>query len=205
MMRVARAEFWAAAARPAEIPAARFPEIAIAGRSNVGKSSLINRLSGRKKLARTSSTPGCTRGLIFYSLDDRLTLVDLPGYGWAQRSKAERAGWKALVEYYLDARDALRGVLILVDVRRGPGDEEKTLAEYLESRGLPYLWVLTKADKIRRNELSRVLKALREEHAIDDAVVTSARTGDGIEELWSQLVRASTVERSSTARARRER
>jgi len=202
-MRITHAEFWAAAGRPAEIPAALRPEIAIAGRSNVGKSSLINRLTGRKKLARTSGTPGCTRGLTFYNIDDRLTLVDLPGYGWAQRSKSERAGWKALIEYYLERRDELLGVLILVDVRRGPGEEERMLADYLGSRGLSCLWVLTKADKLPRSQLARAIDALCRDHGIEQPIVTSARTGAGVDALWSQLLLALAEAPTSAGRARR--
>jgi GTP-binding protein len=109
-VKIAKAEFRAAASAPAEIPPPVSPEVALAGRSNVGKSTLINALTGRKRLARTSQTPGCTRGLIFYNIDDRATLVDLPGYGWAKRSKAERAQWKRLVEHYLARREGLAGV-----------------------------------------------------------------------------------------------
>ncbi len=191
-MRVRRAEFWAAASEPRAIPAAVRPEVAVAGRSNVGKSSLINRLVGRKRLVRTSSTPGCTRGLLFFNVDDRLTLVDLPGYGWARRSKGERRSWKRLVEGYLADRPALCGVLILVDVRRGPEDEERMLAEFLDSRGIKRTWVLTKADKLPRGKLRTRTAELREKILGDDedAVVTSARSGEGIEDLWRGIEQA---------------
>ena len=186
-MRIARAEFWAAAARPREIPAAVRPEIAVAGRSNVGKSSLINRLAGRKKLARTSGTPGCTRGLNFFDLDGRLTIVDLPGYGWAKRSKAEKAGWSRLVEHYLENREALAGVLVLIDVRRGTGQEERTLAAYLESHQIPFAWVLTKCDKLKRTQLGVRLGELEEELGVVGTIATSVRTGVGMEEVWSWM------------------
>ena len=183
-MKVSAAEFTAAASTPAEIPRARAPEIALAGRSNVGKSSLINRLTGRRKLARTSQTPGCTRGLNFYALDDRLALVDLPGYGWARRSKQERDRWKVLVEHYLETREALAAVLVLVDARRGPEKEELMLTEYLAAAAIPYAWVLTKCDKVKRSELDRRLRDLARLPDPRVAVPTSAETGRGIDDLW---------------------
>ncbi len=189
-MKISQAEFWAAASSEREIPAARCPEIAVAGRSNVGKSSLINRMTGRKRLARTSSTPGCTRGLIFYSLDERLTLVDLPGYGWAKRSMDERAGWKRLVERYLEKRQALAGVLILIDVRRGPQEEERMLAAYLEAQELPFVWILTKCDKLKRSALHARLGEIADELAPAEFLTTSSRTGAGVAELWRWLEKA---------------
>ena len=171
-----KAEFWAAARNAGEIPRPRAPEIAVAGRSNVGKSTLINRLTGRKRLARTSATPGCTRGLIFYSVGERMVLVDLPGYGWARRSGEERAAWKPLVESYLSERRALAGVLVLTDIRRGPQEEERQLAEYLDVLGIERVWVLTKADKLARGELARRLAELERE--IDEPMITvSGETG----------------------------
>jgi len=191
-VKVVHAEFRATALRPSEIPAARGPEIALAGRSNVGKSSLINRLAGRRALARTSRTPGCTRGLIFYEIDGgRFTLVDLPGYGWAQRSKQERSGWKALIEYYLENREALAGVLVLVDVRRGPEDEERMLAEYLTSSGIAYGWVLTKCDKLSRGRLAARIRELEPDFGGAPAIVTSSETGRGVDAVWRWISEAS--------------
>ncbi len=183
-MKVVRADLWAAATTPAQIPAAQRPEIAVAGRSNVGKSSLINRLVGRKSLARTSGTPGCTRGLIFFNIDDRLTLVDLPGYGWADRSRAERAGWKRLVESYLANRAELAGVLVLTDIRRGPEAEELMLAEYLEAHGIRFAWVLTKCDKLARSRLAWRVRELAEALGGRPVICTSARTGAGMDAVW---------------------
>ena len=182
-----RAEFWAAAANSAEIPEARGPEIALAGRSNVGKSSLLNRLCRRRSLARTSRTPGCTRGLVFFSIGDGLTLVDLPGYGYARRSKTERESWKRLVEGYLSRRGALAGVLILIDVRRGAQDEERMLAEFLDDKGLPWAWALTKCDKLGRSRLSQRLGVLRKELGETPMMATSAASGDGIDEMWEWI------------------
>ena len=183
-MKPRRAHFRAAAARPGEVPPALGPEIALAGRSNVGKSSLVNRLTGCRGLARTSRTPGCTRGLLFYEVPGRVTLVDLPGYGWAQRSKNERAGWKALVEYYVENRTALAGAMILVDVRRGPEAEERMLVEYLDEARVPWAWVLTKCDKLGRGALAARTRELAGELDGVEAIATSSETGRGINEVW---------------------
>jgi len=183
-MKPRRAEFRAAAARAGDIPPPRGPEIALAGRSNVGKSSLINRLTGCRGLARTSRTPGCTRGLIFYEVPGRVTLVDLPGYGWAQRSKDERAGWKALVEYYVENRTVLSGVLVLVDVRRGPQAEERMLVEYLADAGVPWSWLLTKCDKLGRGRLAARIHELAAELEGAAPIATSSETGKGMDEVW---------------------
>jgi GTP-binding protein len=186
-VKIAKAEFRAAASAPAEIPAPVSPEVALAGRSNVGKSTLINALTGRKRLARTSQTPGCTRGLIFYNIDDRATLVDLPGYGWAKRSKAERGQWKRLVEHYLARREGLAGVLILVDVRRGPEQEEIELAEFLDRHGLRTAWALTKCDKLKRGALADRVRKLTAELDPDPVIATSSNEGKGMKEIWSWI------------------
>jgi GTP-binding protein len=200
-MKIARAEFIAAASSPGQIPTARAPEVALAGRSNVGKSSLINRLTARRKLARTSQTPGCTRGLNFYSIDDRLTLVDLPGYGWARRSKEERAKWKALVEYYLETRAELAGVLILTDARRGPEEEETMLADYLAAAEIPCAWVLTKTDKLTRAALGARMRAMAElDEGGAQPIATSAQTGRGIDDLWAWIEGAAAERRRAGKR-----
>jgi len=166
----------------------------MAGRSNVGKSTLINRLLGRRSLARTSSTPGCTRGLIFYRVAERFTLVDLPGYGWARRSAAERETWGPLVEGYLAERSALAGVLMLVDVRRGAEDDERALAELLDRHEIPRVWVLTKCDKLGRGELERRLRDLAS--ALDAPAVPIAAGADaGVEDLREWIEAAITDRR----------
>jgi len=183
-MKVHKAEFRAAATSAASLPAAVLPEIAVAGRSNVGKSSLLNAMTGRRGLARTSRTPGCTRGLLFFDINDWMTLVDLPGYGYASRSRGERLAWKRLVEQYFSMREELAGVLILVDVRRGPEEEETELAAYLDSVGLAYAFVLTKADKLKRSALAQQIAKIRS--AVAPAVVlpTSSEKGAGIDVVW---------------------
>lgn len=186
-MKIAKAEFMAAATAVADIPPAQSPEVALAGRSNVGKSTLINALTGRKKLARTSQTPGCTRGLIFYNIDDRSTLVDLPGYGWAKRSKAERSQWKRLVEHYLARREGLAGVVILIDVRRGPEQEELDLADFLDQHGLRTAWALTKCDKLKRGALAARVRTLRAELAPAPVISTSSNERKGMKEIWAWM------------------
>ena len=188
-MKTENAEFWAAARNAAEIPRPRAPEIAVAGRSNVGKSTLINRLTRRKRLARTSATPGCTRGLIFYTIGERMVLVDLPGYGWARRSVEERAAWKPLVEGYLSKRRALAGVLVLTDIRRGPQEEELQLAEYLDAHDIKRVWVMTKADQLSRAELARRLTELESE--IDEPMIAvSGETGAGVDAVERWMAKA---------------
>jgi GTP-binding protein len=183
-MKVHKAEFRAAATTVASLPAAVHPEIAVAGRSNVGKSSLLNCMTGRRGLARTSRTPGCTRGLLFFDVNDWMTIVDLPGYGYASRSQSERLLWKKLVEHFFSSRQELAGVLILVDVRRGPEEEESELAAYLESVGLPFAFVLTKIDKLKRSALAQQVAKIRA--AVAPAVVlpTSSEKGTGVDVLW---------------------
>lgn len=186
-MKITSAEFVAAATRPSEIPKPHYPEVALAGRSNVGKSSLINRLTARKKLARTSGTPGCTRGLIFFDINETTTLVDLPGYGWAKRSQGERERWKTLVETYLLGREALVGVLILVDVRRGPEEEERALAEFLTTHEIAYAWVLTKCDKLPKSKLRVRVRELDDEFDGIDSLPTSAKEGSGTAAVWGWM------------------
>jgi GTP-binding protein len=189
-VKVTKAEFSSAAPSIAAIPSSLHPEIAIAGRSNVGKSSLINKLVGRRALARTSGSPGCTRGLVFFNVNDEISLVDLPGYGYAVRAKTERAGWRSLVEHYLSSREELAGVLVLVDIRRGPEQEETMLARFLEHHGLPFAWVLTKSDKLAAGRLKKRLAELAPELGEAPALVTSARSGRGVDTVWAWVTAA---------------
>jgi GTP-binding protein len=189
---VLEAQLVATAAGPEGLPRAGLPEVAFLGRSNVGKSSLLNALLGRRGLARTSATPGKTRLLHFYEARrarGSLLLVDLPGYGWARVSKEERRRWQRLVEGYLERRETLRLAVLLQDLRRDVGDDELLLLDWLAERGTPAVVALTKADKLppmrraaRARELSRQLgfPAAR-------VLVTSAEKGLGIADLWSAI------------------
>ena len=188
-MKVTAARFLGAAAAPGGGPPASLPEVAVAGRSNVGKSSLLNALLGRRALARTSRTPGRTRQLNFFLVNERLVIVDLPGYGFAVGAEAERRGWGPLVEGFLRERPTLRGVALLVDVRRGLESDEEDILAFLAHVGLPAAVVATKLDKLGRGAAGAALASLR--GAVDGAIPVvgfSARTGEGKDALW-RLVR----------------
>jgi GTP-binding protein len=183
---VRRAEFVTSATAPSGYPALGYPEVAFAGRSNVGKSSLINCLLGRKDLVKTSATPGKTRLLNFFAVERKLCFVDLPGYGYAQVSAAERKKWRPMVETYLRERATLQGVVLLIDVRRLPGDEDVQLARYLERLRVPHVPVLTKVDKLSQSELAKQRKALDAAwgEGAREFLYFSAKTGRGRDDLW---------------------
>jgi GTP-binding protein len=182
-------------AREAQLPAPGRPEIGFAGRSNVGKSSLLNALTGRKSLARVSGTPGATRQLNFFDLGGRAYLVDLPGYGFARAGKSDIAEWNALIRAYLRGRANLRRLCLLIDARRGVGDPDRAIMTLLDEAAQSYQLVLTKADKLPPPAVAEVMAALRREIAghgacHPDVVATSAETGTGIPELRAVLAEA---------------
>ncbi len=199
---IVEAEFVAAAAAVDQLPPPLGVELAFAGRSNVGKSSLMNTLMSRRRLVRTSSTPGCTRQINFFSAQSRdgalLYLVDLPGYGYAKRSRSERAEWARLIEDYLRSRDHLRAVVLLVDARRGVGQEEEQLLDFVAQRpggSKPQcILVATKIDKIPRSKRKAALAALATKQKTSGSkhkiLGLSAETGDGVPELWTALRKA---------------
>ncbi len=194
--RISTAEFTAGAQKHEQIPAPTGPEIAFAGRSNVGKSSLLNMMLARKGLARTSRTPGCTRQINFFDVGvaggPNLVFVDLPGYGYAKVSKVESRDWKKLLERYLQERPTLEAVVILVDARRGVEEEERGLIDFLRLRdGLPVFLAVTKLDKFSKSDQKPRLKAIEKDAGVK-VVGTSAETGAGREELWSRLLRVAT-------------
>ena len=191
-MKVLAAELLTVAAKAEDFPQLPLPELAMLGRSNVGKSSLLNCLVKRRQLARTSASPGKTRLVIFYRIERpgrELCLVDLPGYGWARVSRAERAGWKALVESYLRGREHLRGAILLQDLRRDWSEDEALLVAWLAERRVPVLLAFTKADKLGAAERGRRLRALAARAGVpaERCIVTSAKTGEGIEALWRAI------------------
>ena len=192
---ITTAELLTSAANATGFPKPGPPEIAFLGRSNVGKSSLLNALVGRRALARTSSTPGKTRLLNWFRVvrgGRELWLVDLPGYGYAKVAKTERADWKRWIDAYLGSRRTLRLAVLLQDLRRDPGDDERLLLEWLAERGVPALVALTKCDKLapmRRAERVRVLSKSPELPAAQ-ILATSAETRLGIPELWAAIERA---------------
>ena len=173
-----------------KLPENEWPEVAFAGKSNVGKSSLINALLNRKNLARTSATPGKTATVNFYRLDT-MRMVDLPGYGYAKVSASEKKRWNTLIEGYFDADRDLRLVLQLVDMRHPPTGDDRMMIEYLTQREIPFLVVLTKADKLNKTERESRLKALEEELAEYEGlrwVPFSAVTREGVDALRDILI-----------------
>ena len=187
-MRVTAARFVGAAARPGEEPPAGPPEVAFAGRSNVGKSSLLNALVNRRGLARTSRTPGRTREVNFFLVNDALRLVDLPGYGYAVGPESERLAWGPLVECYLRERETLRGVVVLVDMRRGLEAEEIELLGFLAELRRPALLVATKRDKLGRGEATRALAKLQSTAGRAVPIVAfSAHSGEGRDAVWKHI------------------
>ncbi|MET0339560.1 MAG: ribosome biogenesis GTP-binding protein YihA/YsxC [Polyangiales bacterium] len=196
-MDVLGADFLLTAVDQAGLPPPLYAEIAFAGRSNVGKSSLINSLAARKKLARTSQTPGCTRGLNLFRLTLRggakLDFVDLPGYGFAQRSKSERLSWGPMIEGFLQKRVGLRGVVLLVDVRRGLEDEEHELLEFLAHVKQRALVVATKIDRLPANKQKPAVLALAKAGGVQ-ALSYSAHTGAGRDQLWRALQKMAGIE-----------
>jgi len=192
-MKVVSAEFVLSAKEPAHYPPALLPEIAFAGRSNVGKSSLINTLVRRKGLARTSNTPGRTQEINFFAVNDRFAFIDLPGYGYAKVPEKIRAHWGPMIETYLSRRETLRLVVLILDVRRDPSDEDRQLIGWLRHYRLPFLIVLTKIDKVSRNQLTERKRGI--EVALElppglSLLPFSAKTGEGKELLWREIARA---------------
>lgn len=195
-MRIRDARIVATAVGPGGFPAEGLPEVAFLGRSNAGKSSLLNALVGRRDLARVSGTPGKTRALHWFRIErldaaDRahvLLFVDLPGYGFARVAKTERAAWQKLVEGYLDGRAPLRAAVLVQDVRRDASDDELDLVAWLVERRVPVLVAATKCDKLKHGARAARLRALRAAYGRGARVVaTSASTRLGIDELWEVL------------------
>jgi len=184
-LKLETAVFEAAAGISSQLPASSLPEVAFSGRSNVGKSSLINRLVNRKALARTSATPGKTATINFYRLD-ALRLVDLPGYGYAKVSGSEKQRWTELIEGYFNAERDIRLVLQLIDARHTPSKDDYQMLEYMVAREIPFVVVLTKMDKLNKTQRTQRLAALEQELAENEGVVMipfSAVNGEGVDTL----------------------
>jgi len=189
-MKVSHAEFITSAVRPDQYPAGHRPEIAFVGRSNVGKSTLLNILLNRRGLAKTSKKPGKTRLINFFDVNGTVHFVDLPGYGFAKVSKKERLAWERSITEYITGRDPLRLVMHLVDARHKPNDADRTLLDMLDEARVPALIVATKADKLRARDRLPALKQIRQELELeDDALVVfySAETREGVRELWEVI------------------
>ncbi|MDR2977769.1 MAG: ribosome biogenesis GTP-binding protein YihA/YsxC [Streptococcaceae bacterium] len=178
------------AASEKQWPISDLPEIALAGRSNVGKSSFINTLLNRKNFARTSSTPGKTQLLNFYNIDDKVHFVDVPGYGYARVSKKERERWGHMIEDYLTKRGNLRAVVSLVDFRHAPTEDDVTMYQFLKYYEIPVILVATKADKVTKNRWSAneaVIKKALQFDSTDDFVIFSSENKSGRNEAWLSL------------------
>lgn len=186
-MRTHEARFAGAASRPDHLPVFPLPEVAFAGRSNVGKSSLLNRLVGRRGLARVSRTPGRTQQINFFVVGEEIVFADLPGYGFARVPLEVQGAWKGLVEGYLAQRPQLAAVCVLIDIRRGPEEDDRMLFDYLASLGIPAFAALTKADKLARGPRLQRCRAIAAALPGMTVVATSAAGGDGIDELWAQI------------------
>ena len=191
-MKIHRAELLQSAGSARQFPTGGLPEVAFLGRSNVGKSSILNALVGRKQLARTSSTPGKTRLIHFFDVSaggQELALVDLPGYGWAKVSRTERESWGKLVEGYLEDRPPLCLAILLQDLRRDFSEDETLLLDWLDAREVAWQVVVTKVDKLKPMRRAKRLKelALQLERKGTKLVTTSAQTRHGIDDLWRAI------------------
>ncbi len=187
-MKILSAEFIKSAVRPEHYPADRGPQIAFAGRSNVGKSSLINALLNRRGLVKVSSTPGKTQTINFFLINNRFYFVDLPGYGYAKVPRVVLEAWPIMIEGYFKATRELKAVVVLMDSRRQPDRRDIRLKEWLGHYGIPAVYVLTKADKLSRVELHKAVRDAETVFGTEQPIIpTSAETGMGLKELWREI------------------
>ena len=188
-MKILSAEFVTSAAEPSQYPPESLPEIAFGGRSNVGKSSLINVLVNRKHLVKTSSTPGRTQLVNFFDINDYFTFVDLPGYGYARVPASVKKKWGPMIETYLSGRKTLKGVVVILDIRRTPREEEHNLITWLAHYSIATILVLTKADKLSKTKQDKQRAAVARSLALDSSelILFSAKSRKGREEVWQAL------------------
>jgi len=194
-MLIKSAEFITSAVKPEQYPPGDLPEFAFAGRSNVGKSSLINTLVSRKKLVLTSSAPGKTRLINFFCVNNAFTFVDLPGYGFARVSEIERRKWRPMIEQYLSRRENLKAVVVVLDIRRAPGTGDLQLLDWLDRHEIDSVLVVTKADKLSKTAQAKQLQIIADTLQLSSAdwVLFSAKSGLGRDILWKTLVELATA------------
>jgi len=189
-MKILSAEFVISAPGPKQFPRDSRPQIAIAGRSNVGKSSIINSLLHRKNLVKTSQTPGKTQLINFFIINESFYFVDLPGYGYARVPHAVTDAWAPMIEGYLKDAPNLSAVIVLLDSRREPDERDLRLIEWLKQYEIPAIYALTKIDKLNRQETDRARRSISAGLEIaDELVLTSAKSGTGIKELWGAIIK----------------
>ncbi|TFG91636.1 MAG: YihA family ribosome biogenesis GTP-binding protein [Syntrophobacterales bacterium] len=188
-MKITSAEFIKSATDPYHYPDDLLPEVAFVGRSNVGKSSLINTLVNRKRLAKTSNTPGRTQLVNFFVINEALSFVDLPGYGYAKVPVSVKRGWSAMVEGYLEGRENLRLVVMILDIRREPSGNDDMLAQWLRDNNIEIAFVLTKTDKISRSQGNIARRKIGEHLGVphDELLPFSAKTRSGKDEIWGVI------------------
>jgi len=188
-MIINKADIAITAVAPAGFPKDGRPEIAFVGKSNVGKSTLINAMLGRKRLARTSGQPGKTRTINFFTVEDKIYFVDLPGYGYARVSKSESAKWGDMVEGYLKKREELKMIFLLLDIRHEPGENDKMLIDWFTHFNLPYTLVATKSDKLSRSQLNKHLSVIKKAlNSSENPIPFSGTKKQGVDELWSVIL-----------------
>ena len=177
-----KAEFLCSYFDASELPLERKPEVVFVGRSNAGKSSMINKLVNRKKFAYTSSKPGKTAAINYFSIDNSIYIVDLPGYGFAQKSKTERKGWGSLIETYFELGRDMRLVVLLIDIRHGPTADDEMMYEYLMSKTVPFCVAATKSDKVSKTAAKEMVEKISEQFGVN-AFSFSSETGEGVDTL----------------------
>jgi len=189
-MHIKSADFITSATNPSQYPPANLPEIAFAGRSNVGKSSLINTLVNRKHLVKTSSTPGRTQLINFFNINDAMVFVDLPGYGYAKVPQSIRKKWGPMIETFLSNRETLKGVVVITDIRRTPGTEERDLIRWLDYYKIATILVITKADKLSKNKQLKQQAAIAQALSVlkEDLILFSAKTRLGKDAVWNAIL-----------------
>jgi GTP-binding protein len=189
-MKILSAKFMTSAAKPGQFPVDSKPQVAFAGRSNVGKSSLINAVLNRKSLVKTSATPGKTQLINFFLINGQFYCVDLPGYGYAKAPRSVVDEWAPMIEGYIRESPQIAVVIVLLDIRREPDERDERLVEWLAHYGVPAFYVLTKADKLKRGEMAKALKTITKKLGLTEPpLLTSVKSGQGIVELKAEIAR----------------